>query len=252
MSDSAFSHEDLLGRLARFDKDDLEQIWNCRQTHTRLGFAYQLAFVRLYNRLPLQQPLELVEDVLTYASVQLDIPANAIDAYVEQRQTIVNHQNGICAFLDLQRFGEAQIALLEAFLFEEACRLEQTGPLMVQAKIFLKENKILFPADSTLRRLIMSQRRAAREYIYTRISGSLQDTLQEKLDELLIAGRRRFTHFQSLKKPPGHPFPKSMRRLAEKLERIGYLPYSLPCSRAFTSSLFPCLALCLRHLSLET
>jgi len=220
MPDSTFSHEDLLVRLAQFTDGDMEQIWNCRQLHTRLGFAYQLAFVRLYNRLPLQQPLELVEDVLTYASVQLDIPTNAIDAYIEQRQTIVNHQNGICDFLGLQRFGEAQIALLETFLFEEACRLEQTGPLMVQAKTFLKENKILFPADSTLHRLIMSQRQVAREYIFTRISSGLRDALQEKLDELLTAGRRRFTPFQSLKKPPGHPSPKSMLRLAEKLERV--------------------------------
>jgi TnpA family transposase len=219
MSDSTFSHEDLV-RLAQFNGDDLEQIWSCRRPHTRLGFAYQLAFARLYNRLPLQQPLELLEDVLTYASVQLNIPTGAIDEYVEQRQTVIYHQNGICAFLGLQRFSEAQTALLEAFLFEEACRLEQTGPLMVQAKTFLKENKILFPADSTLRRLIITQRQAARDHIFTRISSGLQDAHLESLDELLIAGRRRFTPFQALKKPPGHPSPNSMLRLAENLERL--------------------------------
>lgn len=172
------------------------------------------------NRPPRQQPLEQTEDVLTYVSVQLDIPANAIHEYIEQRQTIINHQNRICSFLGLHRFGEGQIALLESFLFEKACRSEQTGPLMVQAKVFLKENNILFPADRTLRPLIMSQRRAAREHIFTRIADNLPDVLQEKLDELLIACKRRFTPFQALKAPPGNPSPRLMLRLTEKTKRI--------------------------------
>ena len=39
------------------------------------GFAYQIAFVRLAHRFPLQQPLEIVDELLTYVGVQLDIPA---------------------------------------------------------------------------------------------------------------------------------------------------------------------------------
>ena len=50
MKSISFSHEDLV-RLAQFSGDDLEQIKECRRSHTQLGFAYQLAFVRLYNRI---------------------------------------------------------------------------------------------------------------------------------------------------------------------------------------------------------
>ena len=51
-----FSRQDLV-RLARLNAEDLEQVWIRRYQHTRLGFAYQLSFVRLHNRLPLQEPL---------------------------------------------------------------------------------------------------------------------------------------------------------------------------------------------------
>ena len=89
-----------------------------------------------------------------YASMQLNIPDSAIEQYLQQPRTIITHQQAICDYLGLRRLGETEVALLESFLFEEACRLEQTGPLLVQAKAFLKENGILFPADSTRRRLI--------------------------------------------------------------------------------------------------
>src|SRR5690606_10230993 len=135
----------------------------CRHPHTRLGFAYQLAFVRLANRFPAQEPLEMVDEILTYVNVQLDITLSAIQLYAQQRRTIINHQQEICDYLQLRRFSESEVAILETFLFEEACRLEQTGPLLMRAKSFLRENNILFPADSSLRRLIARQRQRARE-----------------------------------------------------------------------------------------
>jgi hypothetical protein len=34
-----------------------------------LGFAYQLAFVRLHHHFPAQQPLEIDDEIVTYVSV---------------------------------------------------------------------------------------------------------------------------------------------------------------------------------------
>jgi hypothetical protein len=116
--------------------------------------------------------------------------------------------------------GEVEIALLNAFLFDEACRLEQIGPLLVQAKQFLKQEGVLFPADDTLRRLIVTQRQAAREQIFSWITNSLSLEIRDKLDDFLVAGKKRLTPFHWLKQPPGRPAPKAMLRLAEKLEQI--------------------------------
>jgi hypothetical protein len=110
--------------------------------------------------------------------------------------------------------------LLETFLFEEACRLEQTGPLLMQAKSFLQENNMLFPADNSLRRLIAKQRQRAREHIYQRVMDGLTPELTDKLNALLTAGANRLTPFQSLKQPPGRPSPAALLRLTDKLDQI--------------------------------
>jgi len=39
-----------LKRAAALHGEDLKQIAKCRRSHNRLGFAYQVAFVRLFNR----------------------------------------------------------------------------------------------------------------------------------------------------------------------------------------------------------
>jgi len=219
MSTLAFTHPELV-RVANLSSTDLERIQQCRHPHTRLGFAYQLAFVRLANRLPVQEPLEMVKEILTYVGVQLNISPSVIQGYAEQRRTISNHQQEICDYLQIRHFGESEVALLETFLFEEACRLEQTGPLLVRAKSFLQENDILFPADSTLHRLIAGQRQQAREYIFRRVMDRLPADLAEKLDALLVAGDRRLTPFQALKQPPGKPSPAAILRLTDKLEQV--------------------------------
>lgn len=198
-------------------------------------------------------------ELLTYVSVQLAIPAEAIELYQQRQQTMAEHRATILEYLGLRRFGEVEIKELEAFLFTEACRLEQTGPLMLQAKQFLKDSGILFPADDTLRRLIISQRQAAREHIYKRVADSLSATFKDRLDELLVASDKRLTLFQSLKQTPGRPSPGAMLRLANKLERIqetGILVIDLSWlnnnyQRALTRYAYRCSADRLHHLKLE-
>jgi len=48
-------------RIAKFSNDDLEEINKCRQNYNRLGFSHQLTFIRLFNRLPIQNPLEVID-----------------------------------------------------------------------------------------------------------------------------------------------------------------------------------------------
>jgi len=219
MSVVRFSHEEIV-REAKFSPEDMIEIKRRRRDHTCLGFAYQLAFVRLAHRFPAQQPLEIVDELLTYVGVQLDVPTENIKAYQQRQPTITEQRLAVLDYLGLHRFGESEIKLLEEFLFEEACRLEQTGPLMIQAKQFLKESGVLFPADDTLRRLIIRQRQAAREHIYTRVADTLSPDFRKRLDGLFTAGDNRLTLFQSLKRPPGKASPKAMLRLSAKLELI--------------------------------
>ena len=91
MTTVEFSHEQIL-RVAQFSAEDLAEIQQRRRAHNQLGFAYQLAFVRVANRFPVQQPLEIDEKLLTFVSVQLAIPAQLIQVYTQRQSTLSEHQ----------------------------------------------------------------------------------------------------------------------------------------------------------------
>jgi Domain of unknown function (DUF4158) len=58
-----------------FDAHDQNLIALCRGTHNRLGFAYQMGFVRLTGRFPAQQPLEILDDLLAFVAHEVDLDA---------------------------------------------------------------------------------------------------------------------------------------------------------------------------------
>ena len=137
---------DQLVNLARMTQEDLNRINQCRRKHNKLGFGYQLSYVKIMNCFPVQLPFEVVDDILNYTSVQLGIPPNVISSYSQRRETIAEHQEQIREYCGLQRFGESVVPIINEFLFQEACHLEQTGALMVKVEQFLKTQKILTPS----------------------------------------------------------------------------------------------------------
>jgi len=219
MSNSAFSH-DLILQHATFSSADRREIAKRRKAHTQLGFGYQLAFVRITNLFPVTEPLEIVDELLVYVSVQLNIDIAEIEQYIQRRQTISEHRQAIVSYLNLNTFGDDAIKLLEPYLFNEACRLLATQALLNQAKLFLRNANILHPADSTLRRIIITQRHAARTYIYERISTQLSQPLKAHLDEWLASTAQKRSALFRIKQPPSRPTSKGMVQLAENLSAV--------------------------------
>lgn len=219
MSISSFSH-DIILQYATFSRDDLAEIARRRGKHNQLGFAYQLAFVRIAFHYPEQRPFEVVSELLVYVSTQLMIDVDEITSYLQRRQTITEHRRAIASYLNVQRFGDIPLDAFEDYLFQEACRLEQTGPLLNQARQYLRNARILLPSDDTLRRIIVTQRQAARTHIYTRISNALTEELKTQMDKLLIPNERTHSDLFLLKRAPSRPSPKGMLQLGKKLKLI--------------------------------
>ena len=149
---------DQLVSLSQISTEEMNEINQCRRDHNRLGYGYQLSFVKITNRFPVQQPLEISEDILNYVSVQLSVSVGLIDFYKKRQQTISEHQDQIREYLNLRRYGDEAQTELRDFLFEEACRLEQTNALLSRAEQFLKDKKVLKPSYETLQKLIGTQR----------------------------------------------------------------------------------------------
>ncbi len=219
MSIEKVSHERIV-REGQLTAEDIGIIKQRRLPSTRLGFAYQLVYVRLVNYFPAQQPMEIEEDLLTYVALQLGIQKEEIERYQQRQPTITEHRQLVLTHLGLTRFEDAAKEPLESFLLEEATRVERIGALLQRAKQFLEETNVLFPSDYTLRRLIVKQRQAAREHVFSRVEQLITPSIKEQLDALLVIGSNRLTPFQALKKAPGRPSPPAILRLTEKLTRI--------------------------------
>jgi Domain of unknown function (DUF4158) len=147
-----------------FSPEDMTRIMQCRGEHNCLGFAYQLAFVRFFNRFPAQELLEVEEEILAYASVHAHIDIEHFEPYGNRRKTVSEHQEAIRDYLGLRPF-HAAIAEVESFLFKESCQLEQTAALKTRLSEFLRTHHILEPSQDTVHRLIQTQREAARHSI---------------------------------------------------------------------------------------
>ena len=72
---------DQLKRAATLTEEDGVQLGRCRRPHNRLGFAYQVAFVRLFDRFP-QQPFELFEELICFSAAQLGLDPELIEKFV--------------------------------------------------------------------------------------------------------------------------------------------------------------------------
>ena len=97
MEESKFSHEHVI-QVGRFSSEDIREIGQKRRDRNRLGFAYQLAFVRLANRFPAQQPMEISSEVLDYVGVQLSISPSLIEDYTLRQPTIAEHRQTISPY----------------------------------------------------------------------------------------------------------------------------------------------------------
>src|ERR1700720_4668737 len=120
---------DQLKRAASLTEEDFVQPGKCRRPHNRLGFAYQVGFVRLFDRFPQQQPFELFEELVCFSAAQLGLDAGLIELYRKRQPTISEHQQTITGYLRLRPFDDAEAAQLEQFLFEEAAVWNKLPPL---------------------------------------------------------------------------------------------------------------------------
>jgi hypothetical protein len=212
---------DQLRRAASLTEEDFVQLGKCRRPHNRLGFADQVAFVRLFDRFPQQQPFELFEELVCFSAAQLGLDAELIELYRKQQPTISEHQQTIAGYLRLRPFDDAEVTRLEQFLFEEACRLEQTAALTGRAREFLKEQRVLEPAEFRIARIVGEQRARARELIFRRVAASIPNGLAGTLEDLLVVKPDETSSgLQAIKANPSKPSVDAMLTLLDKLRVI--------------------------------
>ena len=210
----------------RLSADDLALVARRRHDHTRLGLAYQVAFVRLTGRLPRQRPFEAEPDLLRLIAEQLDlgdIEADRLGAlaarYAARRPTVSEHADVVRRYLGVRPFGEAERAALRSHLLAEAAHLERPAGLVAAAEAHLRRGGVLLPAASALQRLAGEVRAEVAAETDARVGAALSDDVRSELDGLLdVEGVS--SPLQTLKDPPGYASPRALVAEAEKLATI--------------------------------
>ena len=172
-------------RNATFLEVDRREIGRRRGHHNQLGFAYQVAFVRVLGRFPQQAPLEIDGEILRFAALQLGADAETIYAYARRQQTVSEHQQRIGQYLRLHTFDTDAGERLAQFLEDEALRLERTTSLLARARDWLRDEHILAPADSMLRRAVGAARNKTRALLTQRMAERLSSSIRDRLDALV-------------------------------------------------------------------
>lgn len=200
---------------------DRHEIAQRRRPHNRLGFAYQIAFVRVLGRFPRQAPLEIDGDILRFTALQLRLSPDLIPAYAARRQTVSEHQQRIRNYLDLRLFDATAADQLDQFLEGEALRLDRSAALLARGRAWLQEQRILAPADYVLRRAVSPARQKARAAMMNRMMACLSASMRERLDALVaVSEDEPFSALNRIKTTPARASPAGMSRLLAKLELI--------------------------------
>lgn len=100
---SNLSQEDL-SRYCFLSNTDRQLISGMRRDHNRLGFALQLAVLRLMNHLPQEWYRKVPDNLVSYVARQLDIndPAILIN-YGNREKTVSEHLYTILLYLKRRR-----------------------------------------------------------------------------------------------------------------------------------------------------
>jgi TnpA family transposase len=216
--DKRFSHQQLL-EAGTLSERDLEFLNSFRGPSNRLGAAYQLIHIRLLNTIPRQTPFKPVDEILTYAAVQLSLDSKLIRDYGENRKKVRDHRDAVLAYAGLRVFSSQIRSDLEQHMYGQALQYEQFSLLMIKADRFLRSIGCLLPPQKTLTGIVSTQRKIARQSMFDLVASKLSAEMIRNLDGLLKPDPV-YSALEYLKRIPKSPSSDSVHSLIGNLRTI--------------------------------
>lgn len=212
----------VLGTYYTFSKRDLEIINKRRREENRLGFAVQLAILR-YPGWPYTHIKSIPDSVIHYISKQIGSTPSSFSLYPQRENTLWDHLKEIRNEYDFVTFTLKEYRMTFKHLHQLALENGDAIHLLHECIDFLRKNKIILPAITTLERMVWEARAMAEKKLFNTVSQSLSNEQKEKLEEIITSqhpSESNKTILGWLKEPPGHPSPETFLKLIERLEYI--------------------------------
>ncbi|MGE7307798.1 Tn3 family transposase [Priestia megaterium] len=212
----------ILGTYYTFSKRDLEIINKRRREENRLGFAIQLAVLR-YPGWPYTHIKSIPDSVIHYISKQIGTTPSSLSLYPQRENTLWDHLKEIRSEYDFLTFTLKEYRMTFKHLHQLALENGDAIHLLHECIDFLRKNKIILPAITTLERMVWEARAMAEKKLFNTVSQSLTNEQKEKLEEIITSqhpSESNKTILGWLKEPPGHPSPETFLKVIERLEYI--------------------------------
>jgi TnpA family transposase len=173
-----------LGSYYTFSKEDLELINKHRRDENKLGFAVQLAVLR-FPGWPFTHVKSIPKSVIKYIANQLELNYSSILNYPHRENTLWSHLKEIRETYDYTSFTDEEHKKTFEYIFKLSLENEDTIHLITMCLNFLRINKIIFPAITTLEKIVWEARLESENYLLDMVSNSLSSLQKESLDNLL-------------------------------------------------------------------
>jgi hypothetical protein len=215
-----------------FTATERQVIEQRRQPALKLGLALQIGFLRMSGRV--LDAVRIVPAVLwRHLGEQFNVAAPdlaSLRAMYGRGNTLFEHQQLACEVLDFHWLSEAQRRALSGALRLELARTRDRQQLLIFARRWLYEHRLLIMHERAIRSTIVKARQQYEVALAKSIRATIDDERLAGWDKALVTPRESGVTLQSWLWAP--PAKHSTRQIEELLERIATL-YELGIHRHF-------------------
>ena len=201
------------------DDADRELIGRRRRDVNRLGFAVQLATLRMLGMF-LPDPLDVPWPLVVFLADQLGIgDGSVVNGYTERSKTAYEHQWQIVDSYGYAAWDTETMSAVRAFVAARAWASPE-GPtrLFERAAGWLRERKVLLPGVSVLARLVSEVRVEQAERLYGELVAAVPVATAARLEALLTVGAgARVSDLERLRSGPRQVAVSEVVRQLERL-----------------------------------
>jgi len=206
-----------------FSEAELRVIKDRRGSELQLGLALQIGFLRMSGRL--LDAVRIVPPVLwRHLGEKFSVPAPdlaSLRAMYRRAPTLIEHQQLACEVLGFRWLSEQQRRALMQALRQELTRTFDRQQLLVFARRWLYDHRLIIMHERSLRSTIASATRQYEAALAKSIHAVVDDTLLERWRKALVISRESGLTQQTWLWAA--PAKHSTRQIDELLERIEVL-----------------------------
>jgi len=200
-------------------EEDRARIEERRRDHNRLGFAVQLCLLR-YSGWPLGPTEDPPQNLLKFVAEQLGTDPAEVAEYSRRPQTRTNHAQELARLYRFRHYASPFPALLRAHLRAKAVGNEAAYTLMEVAFEWLRSQRVIVPALTTLESLVRSVRNEIERHIYDRIEEELTGEQKKTLNGLLEVSPKRGSMLGWLRRVPSSCSAAGIQDLIRRLNWV--------------------------------